>query len=831
MLRRDPYRPASVDSVDQLARELAILRRSARRPQLSHSAIDDGALVTTVAGQTTTIIGQQFDGTSGAVVVAGPTPPTPSAPGVTTQPNGITVRWDGTFPDQAGYQLPVVAPQDFKGVEVQVSPDPAFPQGDTAQAFDLVVGTLITSARGGDVFVPWGSSGTPLYARLVTRAVSGKGSLPSAVTGPVSSGTSDDNVAPKAPSNLDLTSNTSMGKDGHEVGYIAATWLAPTLNVDDSAIYDLAGYLVQWKLTARTDWQSTITTNVSINLSAAPNQSHQVRVAAFDRANNFSPWSATATITVTADLVPPATPSVPVVNNYLGQLRIFWDGLLAGGTAPPADFSRVDVHVSGTSGFTPVAGTRVSSLATRGYAFATSPYGVDAYVKLVAYDNSGNASTASAQAVGATSQVVGADVLAGAVGTLQLADLAVVNAKIGLLAVNDANIGNLNVGKLVTGTLTANIVNAGRFATALAGARTELNALGFQKFRADGSKAVSITDLETLLSGLYKTAETGRRIEMGVSGAMGQISFISPSNITAFVKGYTEPNAMDSIQVGIDQKDVPSPHFLYGRTNWNEDGNINTHGKALIQGFTQHWRVENYTNTSTYNADDPPSTGSIYRLLIDNNIFAYRDSANRLRMYMDNSTTALFGYDGIQFMDRPSGLQRLIRFTPDGTSPFQGSLEISHNAGQSQQSARMALVQADLGGTILKSWHSGFEARDLTDVAFRDIRALGFVTMSDERRKTAVADSTLNGCAAVAAMRVRQYKVQRPKWNAGKETEEVDQIGLVAQEAQAAGIPIVAAAASDSTLGIDLYQYVTVLAKSLQELLGRVDALEKKGKP
>lgn len=142
----------------------------------------------------------------------------------------------------------------------------------------------------------------------------------------------------------------------------------------------------------------------------------------------------------------------------------------------------------------------------------------------------------------------------------------------------------------------------------------------------------------------------------------------------------------------------------------------------------------------------------------------------------------------------------------------------------------MALVQPDLGGTMLKSWQSGCEVRDLQDLVFRDMRALGFVTMSDSRWKSNIVDSTLDASAAVKAMRVRSYTVSRAKPNGGKDTEEVAQIGLVAQEARDAGVPVVSTAGSDGSLGIDQYQYVTVLAKAVQELIARVEALEKPGK-
>ena len=41
------------------------------------------------------------------------------------------------------------------------------------------------------------------------------------------------------------------------------------------------------------------------------------------------------------------------MSNYIGILRIAWDGRGSAGEAMPTDFSHVEIHASTTSGFTP----------------------------------------------------------------------------------------------------------------------------------------------------------------------------------------------------------------------------------------------------------------------------------------------------------------------------------------------------------------------------------------------------------------------------------------------------------------------------------------------
>ena len=177
-----------VTSTQLLAQQIEHLRRQInavqQTPQLPYSAIDNGVITVTSNGSTTGYVGVQYDGTTGAVAVSGPKPPKPSVPTLTQVIGGVKVHWDGTFVDpQPGWPSPVVAPLDFAAVDVQVSADVNF--GDTG--FGPTHGAIV-SAQGGEVFVAWHDSNTPLYARLVTRSKAGKYSDPSLTAGPVNSG-------------------------------------------------------------------------------------------------------------------------------------------------------------------------------------------------------------------------------------------------------------------------------------------------------------------------------------------------------------------------------------------------------------------------------------------------------------------------------------------------------------------------------------------------------------------------------------------------------------------------------------------------------------------
>lgn len=174
---------ALVARLARLERQVATLGRS---PQLGHSSIENRAVnVYDGSGQLQAVVGRQFDGSSGTVVVAGPAPPVPSAPTVETVTSGIRVTWDGGFVQAEADRVagrPTVATLDWARCEIQVSESSAFPDGVTTKG-----GRYLGSAAGGNLFVPW-AAGTPLYVRARSWSYAGKFSDWSPVTGPVAAG-------------------------------------------------------------------------------------------------------------------------------------------------------------------------------------------------------------------------------------------------------------------------------------------------------------------------------------------------------------------------------------------------------------------------------------------------------------------------------------------------------------------------------------------------------------------------------------------------------------------------------------------------------------------
>ena len=167
-------------SIRELAQQIAALSRridALSAPQLGRSSIEDGAIHEyDVDGNLVSIIGRQEDGSHGVVVVDGPDPLRTSTPIAEAGALTIAARWDGAFidPDTGTVDASLPAYDDFKHIEVHVGDETSFnPDKNTLAGF-------IPNRDGGEVSVP-AEAGTR-YVRFVTRAISGKTSVPSIAT-------------------------------------------------------------------------------------------------------------------------------------------------------------------------------------------------------------------------------------------------------------------------------------------------------------------------------------------------------------------------------------------------------------------------------------------------------------------------------------------------------------------------------------------------------------------------------------------------------------------------------------------------------------------------
>jgi len=570
-----------------------------------------------------------------------------------------------------------------------------------------------------------------------------------------------DLIAPKPPTALDVQTTVLDNGTNGLAGVATLSWTAPTQNADNTALTDLDGYIAQYKLTdgGQSAWSGAFVAGTGTSFPVVPGRNYDFRVYAIDRNGNRSDASSTVSKLTVLDTTPPGPPSDPSVSSFIGQLRIAWDGKMANGSNPPADFFQVDVHVSSTANFTPSTSTLVSSLLEAGVAFATAPYGEARYVKLIALDRSGNASAPSGQVTGSTSQV------------------------------KDGDVASMNVGKLVSGTMQAEVAMAGRIATALTGARVELNGTGIYKVNADGTFAVAIDGTQALLTGTFRTASTGRRIEQGAAGAAGQTLYYAPDGRYGRIVSFTESSGIEATRFEGANRDANGAARSY--MNLNSDNY--TSYRARIHEFQSIGPDE---RLAYYN-----SVGKI-RLWIDNNGMQVNGSGDSMRFQVDNTGAKIWGaYDSMQLFNINdnglaiwAGSNKAQKFAISNSPayiqlwPTEGGGSIRFDQGGGEGSPVIALF-TNAGYAVAIRAAAGPNGQNLDVLNYNQnvwytVRASQFAAQSDAESKTEPKSvSRSDMLDEVLSLRVRRYhRLNREDANGNLVANPREEVGFIAQE-------------------------------------------------
>lgn len=202
-----------------------------------------------------------------------------------------------------------------------------------------------------------------------------------------------DTLAPKPPTALD--GSGLMAGNGTSVDY-TLEWDAPTQNTDNSPLADFAYYVLRWRYAGLASWVSLTTNETSYLLpNLLPGTDIEWEVLARDTSGNDSTW-ASDTVTGLTDTAGPPKPSAPTLTSQLGTVTVAWNGLANGGGAMSADFARLDLYMSATTGG---PWSFIDSLNGPGTAVVASiPVGATRFFSSIAVDTSGNASVRSTEA-------------------------------------------------------------------------------------------------------------------------------------------------------------------------------------------------------------------------------------------------------------------------------------------------------------------------------------------------------------------------------------------------------------------------------------------------
>lgn len=363
---------------------------------------------------------------------------------------------------------------------------------------------------------------------------------------------------------------------------IRLTWTQPT-NVDGSIIYDGAYYEVRYRLTsASAGYQYARVaffageiggTHDILIQELTPGVSYTFWIRTVDTAGNASAWSDPQTVLLGTDDIAPPTPATPTVAGSRIAVQVTHTlGLSTGGTFNlPSDLAQLEVHAGTTAGFTPSNSTLLGRLpATIGMMQATIPaigtFPIESiaatYIKVIAVDEAGNRSGASAAAVAT-------------------ADL-----------IDSAHISDLSVSKVSAGTILADWLIGADVATAFSGQRAGFNPDGFYAYDGSGLKTFEVDAATGGVSatGTIQSANTARRVvinpDLPADGA-ARVSFF-------------DPDAPD----GLTHVDLVSSGGNWYATRLRDSDNAQVGGVIL------------FTATDTYFAHNIP--GSVQYLKISN---------------------------------------------------------------------------------------------------------------------------------------------------------------------------------------------------------------------
>lgn len=394
----------------------------------------------------------------------------------------------------------------------------------------------------------------------------------------------------------------------------------------------------------------------------------------------------------------------------------------------------------------------------------------NAKIANLAVDNAKIANLAVDTAKIADAAIATAKIGDAAITTAKIGDLQVVNAKIANLAVDNAKIANLAVGKLTTGALIADVTLSARIATAMTGARAEMNSTGFLAYNGtDASPTFQVmgSNGTVTIMGVYRTAFAGQRIEMGTDS--DKSSFIMYSGVTGETSPARMVEAASSIGRGITMR---GPVI----TGTNTGAGTSHIGSYWLQ------------DTSPVRA-----TGEVA------SVFTMQPGAVQTNTGKPASAA---GSWQLTVPTATSGVSAMMEITSAGTSSTTKQIIIRVDGGSSGFALR-----GSNDNTL-----NGAEVMNRAATAYARIVASAFAVGSDVTSKESIAPVDLGG---IAALRTLQPKGWTRRVTGDKEC------GFIAQD-----LPEVLQRATADGIGYSVTEMLALTVQALKDVDTRLQKAE-----
>lgn len=261
-----------------------------------------------------------------------------------------------------------------------------------------------------------------------------------------------DTTPPATPTGLAATITTANNASLNTSA--AVSWTANSES-------DLAGYFLRYRQNGTTPWNTVRydkTTTSAIVQNLVPYVDYDFQLAAVDWTENMSSYTSTATGTGATNATP-STPSAPTVAVNTMQAQVTVLGTKAAGGAMESDVTYYEVYASTTTGFTPAAANMLGVVSVgpamvESFQIPTSGGSSTQtwFFKIIAVDNGGLKSSASAQTSGTPGLIAATNIIDATITTAKIHDL---NAD--LITAGNGIINALNVkATLTVGTSSVN---------------------------------------------------------------------------------------------------------------------------------------------------------------------------------------------------------------------------------------------------------------------------------------------------------------------------------------------------------------------------------------
>lgn len=287
----------------------------------------------------------------------------------------------------------------------------------------------------------------------------------------------------------------------------------------------------------------------------------------------------------------------------------------------------------------------------------------------------------------------------------------------------DAVLKSLTAGKITVGTMSADITIAGRFATALTGSRVEVNALGLQKFAADGvTKLVSITGSEALMSGIYRSNPSGQRVE--INSTFNRQDSATPSTYYAGLRMF-----------------VGGSDYYFGElASWSQPGKDFYTTQLISPGATA------FNGSYLRLQGSGTNTGYDSAIMYGSNTVGI-SAQNLVELQSVNNDISLIA-SGIQF-NNPDGYIRIGRGSGSPIMTFNG-FGLGGGGG-------ILGLKVFTGGD---GYGTGLSVLNPSDTGYYNIRCGNVYQASDESVKTDIVEAPESLLAEVLGTTVYEYAMR-----------------------------------------------------------------------